>query len=204
MTLLRAGNRKLIRSHLYSDSPAGSSWVHILGTRCAGVSGSPGRRGRWRAHWSAACRQPAAEASGRTKGERRREVSEINNKEDVSVAKEKNQSIDEKAVISLQKMTVLLWNTNVFIYLCALSILERSAMWGERCSAFGGDADFPGEGGEMVQRAGLRCLLTRRALLMDLMARRNSLWVCARMCVRVCWKGGREPGWKLLMNYNER
>lgn len=41
------------------------------------------------------------------KGERWREVSKIKNKEDISLAKKKK-SINEKAVISLQKMTVLL------------------------------------------------------------------------------------------------
>lgn len=54
---------------------------------------------------------------------------------------------------------------------------------------------------EMVQHAGLLCLLTRRALLMDLMVKRN----CFRVCVCVCvLGGGGSVRWKLLMNYNER
>lgn len=37
-----------------------------------------------------------------------------------------------------------------------------------------------------VQGAGLLCLLTRGALLMDLMARRNCLRVSVCVCVQLC------------------
>lgn len=75
----------------------------------------------------------------------------------------------------------------------------NSPTWGGCCSAFKGEADFLGEGGETRQGADLLCLLTRCALLMDLMARRN----CLRMsvCVRVVRRGSRGGNcWWIIMS----
>lgn len=185
-----------------ANSQEGSSLGRILKTRCANVSWSPGRQGRWPGHWSAACRQPVEQTKQRKQNKIKRKTQE---KLNILPKKKCHHQICNstlRCMFSLSSVTAI-WGE--YLHLNISFQTAKSQKKHREDEAREVKRDKSNGKLQKVENTTLVCLLTICALLMDLLVRRNpqSEWWCVCVCVLGRWMRLAWVTRKLLMNYND-